>query len=79
METPQPKHRLSEEPKLWGLLAEYPDADALKAAAEKVRDAGYRQMGLLHALPGPRARPGHGRPADDPAVAGVRGAGLSAG
>ena len=31
------------EPTLWGLLAEYPDAGALKAAAEKVRDAGYRQ------------------------------------
>ena len=28
-------------------------------------------MGLLHALPGPRARPGHGRAADDPALAGV--------
>ena len=33
----------TQESKLWGLLAEYPDADALKAAAEKVRDAGYRQ------------------------------------
>ena len=32
-----------EGPKLWGLLAEYADAGALKAAAEKVRDAGYRQ------------------------------------
>ncbi len=30
------------EPKLWGLLAEYPDPGALKAAAEKVRDAGFR-------------------------------------
>jgi hypothetical protein len=32
----------AEEPKLWGLLAEYADPAALKAAAEKVRDAGYR-------------------------------------
>jgi len=32
-----------EEPKLWGLLAEYPDPDALKAAAEKVRDAGFQR------------------------------------
>jgi len=32
-----------EEPGPWGLLAEYADAGALKAAAEKVRDAGYRQ------------------------------------
>ncbi len=31
------------EPKLWGLLAEYPDAHALKAAAEKIRDAGFRR------------------------------------
>jgi hypothetical protein len=31
-----------EEPKLWGLLAEYADPAALKAAAEKVRDAGYQ-------------------------------------
>ena len=38
-----PSTDLSNEPKLWGLLAEYPDAGALKAAAEKVRDAGYRQ------------------------------------
>ena len=30
------------EAKLWGLLAEYADAGALKAAAEKVRDAGFR-------------------------------------
>jgi len=32
----------AEEPKLWGLLAEYANASELKAAAEKVRDAGYR-------------------------------------
>lgn len=32
-----------EEPKLWGLLAEYPDATALCAAAKTVRDAGFRQ------------------------------------
>jgi hypothetical protein len=32
-----------EEAKLWGVLAEYPDAGALTAAAEKVRDAGFRQ------------------------------------
>jgi hypothetical protein len=31
------------EPNLWGLLAEYPDAGALKAAAEKVRDAGFQR------------------------------------
>lgn len=33
----------AEEPKLWGLLAEYSDPEALRAAAEKVRDAGYRR------------------------------------
>jgi hypothetical protein len=32
-----------EEPKLWGLLAEYPDPGALKDAAEMVRDAGYKR------------------------------------
>ncbi len=38
------KHALPvEEPKLWGLLAEYPDAIALSAAAEKVRDAGCKK------------------------------------
>jgi hypothetical protein len=31
------------EPKLWGLLAEYPDADSLKAAAERIRDAGFKR------------------------------------
>ena len=31
-----------EEPKLWGLLAQYPDASSLCAAAEVVRDAGYK-------------------------------------
>ena len=30
-------------PALWGLLAEYRDASALRAAAEQVRDAGYRR------------------------------------
>jgi hypothetical protein len=33
----------AEEPKLWGLLAEYADAGALKSAAEMVRDAGYQK------------------------------------
>jgi hypothetical protein len=32
-----------QEPKLWGLLAEYHGPEALKAAAEKVRDAGYKR------------------------------------
>jgi hypothetical protein len=32
-----------QEPKLWGLLAEYTDADSLKAAAEKIRDAGFKR------------------------------------
>src|SRR5271157_3147017 len=31
-----------EQSKMWGLLAEYPDAGQIKAAAEKIRDAGYR-------------------------------------
>lgn len=33
----------AEAPKLWGLLAEYDDPEALKAAAEKVRDAGFKR------------------------------------
>ncbi len=33
----------AESPKLWGLLAEYADPDSLKAAAEKVRDAGFQR------------------------------------
>jgi hypothetical protein len=33
----------AEAPKLWGLLAEYTDPEALRAAAEKVRDAGFRR------------------------------------
>src|SRR5271166_4053959 len=32
-----------EAPKLWGLLAEYADPESLKAAAEKVRDAGFQR------------------------------------
>jgi hypothetical protein len=31
------------EPKLWGLLAEYPDPDSLKVAAAKIRDAGFKR------------------------------------
>ncbi len=31
------------EPKLWGLLAEYADPDALRSAAEKIRDAGFKR------------------------------------
>jgi Ni/Fe-hydrogenase subunit HybB-like protein len=32
----------TQDPALWGLLAEYRDAESLRAAAEKVRDAGYK-------------------------------------
>jgi len=38
-----PRTPTAEQPKLWGLLAEYADPEALKAAAEKVRDAGFRR------------------------------------
>jgi hypothetical protein len=36
---------------LWGLLAEYSDADALRAAARQVRDAGYRRWDCYTPFP----------------------------
>lgn len=36
---------------LWGLLAEYRDADALRAAAERIRDAGYRRWDCYTPFP----------------------------
>jgi hypothetical protein len=33
----------AKEPKLWGLVAEYADPESLKAAAEKIRDAGFKR------------------------------------
>ena len=36
---------------LWGLLAEYPDADALRAAARRVRDAGYQRWDCYTPFP----------------------------
>ncbi len=35
---------MSSDPKLYGVLAEFDDVDSLCAAAEKVRDAGYRRF-----------------------------------
>jgi hypothetical protein len=37
------KKPVAEEPKLWGLMAEYEDPESLKAAAEKIRDAGFQR------------------------------------
>jgi hypothetical protein len=39
---PKTKAPPAEQPKLWGLLAEYSDPEALTTAAEKVRDAGFQ-------------------------------------
>ncbi len=36
---------------LWGLLAEYRDADALRAAAQQVRDAGYKRWDCYTPFP----------------------------
>ena len=47
---------------LWGLLAEFDTVDTVLAAAEKVRDAGFAQLGRARADPDPRPRRGDGHP-----------------
>ncbi|MGA2031385.1 MAG: DUF3341 domain-containing protein [Thermoguttaceae bacterium] len=42
---------MKEEPKLWGLLAEYADAAAFVAAAARVRDAGYGKWDCYSPFP----------------------------
>ncbi len=41
----------AQEPKLWGLLAEYSDPESLKAAAVRVRDAGFRRWDCCTPFP----------------------------
>ena len=45
---------------LAGVMAEYDNVDAVYAAAERVRDAGYKPLGRALALPDPRHRAGDG-------------------
>lgn len=43
--------KVSTEPTLYGLIAEFDDADALLAAAEKTRDAGYQKFEAYTPMP----------------------------
>ena len=54
---------MAEYRKVYGLGAEFDSAAELLRAAEKVRDAGFTQVGFPHPFPGPRAgsRHGHGQ------------------
>lgn len=38
-------------PELWGLMAEFPDIPALYAAAQRVRDAGFRRWDVYSPVP----------------------------
>lgn len=45
------KETMPSMPATWGLLAEYPQAEALRTAAERVRDAGYTRWDCFSPFP----------------------------